>query len=65
MSKSSTSPVSENTTPDEDLTSRVLPQMKLSNGDLHSLTPPPRMLSDKLAPRERANARFQVEGNAM
>jgi hypothetical protein len=64
-STSAAPPVSKNTTPKEDLTSRVLPQMSLSRGDEKSLTPLPRLIPDGVASEEKAKARFQVEGNVM
>jgi hypothetical protein len=64
-SKSAAPPVSENTTSREDLTARILPQMKLSKGDGNSLTPPPRAIPDSVSPEGKAKKRFEVEGNAM
>jgi hypothetical protein len=49
----------------EALKSRMLPHMTLSKGDQSSLTAAPTAAPPHLDARERANLRFQVQGNAM
>ncbi|KAI9844248.1 MAG: hypothetical protein M1838_002264 [Thelocarpon superellum] len=53
------------TSGEEALTSRVLPQMTLSDGTAGSATGPPAPLPHYLTPEGRAVARFMVEGNAV
>lgn len=47
----------------EELTSRTLPFMKLSNGTEASMTGPPAPLPHYLNAEGRSMARFAVEGN--
>src|SRR5450432_3344825 len=49
----------------EDLTSRKLPHMTLSDGTSSSLTIPPKALPQHLNAEERAKARFAIRGNAI
>lgn len=63
----SSNPRLQSTTADDErqaLIHRQLPEMTLSSGTKSSLTAP-RKLQDELKPKERAVARFQVEGNAI
>jgi len=47
------------------LTSRILPQMVLSNGDKTSMTAAPAPILESLTAEDRVKARFAVKGNAM
>ena len=47
----------------EDLESRVLPSMTLSDGSESSMTAPPAPFSKDLSATERAAKRFEVKGN--
>lgn len=49
----------------DDLTSRTLPFMKLSDGSEASMTSPPPPLPHYLNAEGRALARFAVEGNVV
>ena len=49
----------------EALTSRVLPQMQLSDGSAGSMTGPPPPAPHYLTPAGRAELRFSVEGTAI
>ena len=55
----------ESTNDRASLTSRTLPQMKLSDGSTSSMTGPPLPMPHYLTAEGRAIKRFAVEGNAI